>query len=111
MGRNCPHAVSRELDGRAEVLREIHRRGTPPGWAAGPAPAEAFDDPSGPFFEGMSIDDLLRPLHLDAKLFAMRPLPTSAVHDVMKNADVERDLARFDAHPEAVFAETKHVAA
>ncbi|MEM7746440.1 MAG: NAD(P)H-dependent oxidoreductase [Pseudomonadota bacterium] len=75
------------------------------------APAEAFDDPAEPFFEGMSVDDLLRPVHLNAKFFGMAPLPTFSAHDVMKNADVDRDLARFDAHLETVFAEADHVAA
>ena len=75
------------------------------------APAEAFDDPAEPFFEGMSVDDLLRPVHLNAKFFAMRPLPTFAAHDVMKAADVAGDLARFDAHLEAVFGRADHVAA
>ncbi|MEL6310858.1 MAG: NAD(P)H-dependent oxidoreductase [Pseudomonadota bacterium] len=75
------------------------------------APAEAFDEPSEPFFEGMSVDDLLRPVHLNAKFFGMAPLPNFAAHDVMKNAEIERDLARFDAHLETVFAGADHVAA
>ncbi len=75
------------------------------------APAEAFDDPAEPFFEGMSVDDLLRPVHLNARFFGMSPLPTFAAHDVMKNAEIERDLARFDAHLETVFAEADHVPA
>ena len=68
------------------------------------APAEAFDDPSEPFFEGASLDDLLRPVHLNAKFFGMSPLPTFGAFDVMKNPDVERDLQRFDAHLAEVFA-------
>lgn len=68
------------------------------------APAEAFDDPSEPFFEGASLDDLLRPLHLNARFFGMTPLPTFGAFDVMKNADVEGDLARFDAHLATVFS-------
>ena len=75
------------------------------------APSEAFDDPEEPFFEGMSVDDLLRPVHLNAKFFGMAPLPTFSSHDVMKNAEIEHDLARFDAHLETVFAEASHVAA
>ena len=67
------------------------------------APAEAFDDPSEPFFEGMSVDDLLAPMHLNAKFFAMTAMPTFTAHDVMKNADVESDFARFDAHLAAHF--------
>lgn len=62
------------------------------------APSEAFDDPSEPFFSGISLDDLLAPVHLNAKFFGMTPLPTFAAHDVMKNPDLEQDFARFDAH-------------
>lgn len=68
------------------------------------APAESFDDPAEPFFEGMSLDDLLRPLHLNAKFFGMSPLPSFAAFDVMKNPDIASDLARFDAHLQEVFA-------
>lgn len=76
------------------------------------APAESFNDPSEPFFEGLSLDDLLRPVHLNAKFFAMKPLPTFGAFDVMKNAEVEKDFARFDAHMKNVFsAEVDHVAA
>ena len=58
------------------------------------APQEAFDDPSEPFFQGDSVDDLLRPVHLNAKFFALTPLPTFAAFDVMKNPDIENDFAR-----------------
>ena len=76
------------------------------------APAEAFDDPAEPFFQGMSLDDLLRPVHLNARFFAMTPLPSFGAFDVMKNPDVEADLARFDAHLESLFPEhSNHVAA
>ena len=68
------------------------------------APAESLDDPSEPFFQGMSLDDLLRPVHLNAKFFAMEPLPTFGAFDVMKNAEVEKDFARFDAHLKDTFA-------
>ena len=68
------------------------------------APAESLDDPSEPFFVGMSLDDLLRPVHLNAKFFAMEPLPTFGAFDVMKNAEVEKDFGRFDAHLKTTFA-------
>lgn len=68
------------------------------------APAESFNDTSERFFEGMSLDDLLRPVHLNAKFFAMEPLPTFGAFDVMKNAEVEKDFARFDAQLKAIFA-------
>ena len=61
------------------------------------APAESFNDP-GEFFEGKSVDDLLFPMHMNFKFFGMRALPTFAAFDVMKNADVDKDLTRFEAH-------------
>ncbi|WP_170464378.1 NAD(P)H-dependent oxidoreductase [Ruegeria arenilitoris] len=75
------------------------------------APKEAFDDASEPFFAGGSVDDLLRPMHLNAKFFALQPLPTFAAFDVMKNPEIEADFARFDAHLKATFAEVEHVPA
>lgn len=67
------------------------------------APQEAFLDTSEPFFDGISLDDLLRPVHLNAKFFAMEPLPTFAAYDVMKNADVESDFERLDQHLNLIF--------
>jgi modulator of drug activity B len=75
------------------------------------APREAFDDPSELFFEGLSMDDLLRPVHLNAKFFGMTPLPSFGAFDVMKNPEIEADLARFDAHLAALFAGADNVAA
>lgn len=75
------------------------------------APREAFDNAAEPFFEGMSMDDLLRPMHLNAKFFGMKPLPSFGAFDVMKNPEVEADLALFDMHFETVFAEAGDVAA
>lgn len=67
------------------------------------APAEAFNDPSEPFFEGGSLDDLLRPVHLNARFFGLSPLPGFGAFDVMKNPDIDTDFARFDAHLRDVF--------
>lgn len=75
------------------------------------APREAFEDASAPFFRGGSVDDLLRPMHLNARFFDMTPLPTFAAFDVMKNPQIEADFARFDAHMGALFAEAENVAA
>lgn len=70
------------------------------------APREAFDNPSELFFQGGSVDDILRPMHLNAQFFDMTPLPTFAAFDVMRNPQIEADFVRFDAHLDAVFAET-----
>ncbi|WP_204115781.1 NAD(P)H-dependent oxidoreductase [Shimia biformata] len=75
------------------------------------APREAFDTPLEPFFQGASVDDLLRPIHLTARFLGMKPLPTFAAFDVMKNPEIEADFARFDAHLVQQFAEAQHVAA
>jgi len=75
------------------------------------APSQAFGDPSEPFFEGSSVDDLLRPMHLNAKFLAMTQLPSFAAFDVMKNPEIEEDFKRFDAHLDTVFAEVDHVPA
>ena len=75
------------------------------------APKEAFDDPAEAFFEGASLDDLLQPVHLNAKFFGMTPLPSFAAFDVMKNPQIGADLARFDAHLKTTFEEAAHVAA
>lgn len=66
------------------------------------APAESFDNPA-EFFDGKSVDDLLFPMHMNFKFFDMKPMDTFACFDVMKNADVESDLKRFEAHINANF--------
>ena len=61
------------------------------------APATAFNDPN-EFFAGKTVDDLMFPMHMNFQFFGMRPLPTFACFDVMKNADIEHDLKRFETH-------------
>ena len=61
------------------------------------APAESFADATD-FFEGKSVDDLVFPMHMNFKFFGMQGLPTFACYDVMKNADIESDFARFEKH-------------
>ena len=61
------------------------------------APEEAFNDEN-EFFNGKSIDDLLFPMHMNFKFFGIKPMETFACFDVMKNADVENDFKRFEAH-------------
>lgn len=61
------------------------------------APEEAFNDES-EFFDGKSVDDLMFPMHMNFKFFGMTPIETFACFDVMKNADVENDFKRFEAH-------------
>ncbi|MEM6508880.1 MAG: NAD(P)H-dependent oxidoreductase [Pseudomonadota bacterium] len=61
------------------------------------APAESFADATD-FFEGKSVDDLVFPMHMNFKFFGMQGLPTFACFDVMKNADIDSDFARFEKH-------------
>ncbi|WP_394224767.1 NAD(P)H-dependent oxidoreductase [Pseudoalteromonas spongiae] len=61
------------------------------------APEESFNDAT-EFFDGKSIDDLIFPMHMNFKFFGMKPMETFACFDVMKNADVENDFKRFEAH-------------
>ena len=67
------------------------------------APAEAFGNTNEPFFEGLTVDDLFRPMHLNFKFMGMKPLPTFAAHDLMKNPEMETDITRFKAHLAANF--------
>ena len=64
------------------------------------APEGAFENSEAEFFAGRSVDDLLWPMHLNMKFFGLRPLPTFSAHDVMKNPQVDVDLARFQVHLE-----------
>ncbi|PEN13302.1 flavodoxin [Longibacter salinarum] len=62
------------------------------------APRDAFDTSDAPFFDGRSVDDLLNPMHLNCAFFGMTKTPTFSAHDVMKNPDIETDIARFKTH-------------
>ncbi|RMJ05756.1 Modulator of drug activity B [Marinobacter litoralis] len=62
------------------------------------APKESFDDPNEYLFQGKSVDDLLFPMHMNFRFFAMEPLETFACYDVMKNPQVEDDFQRFSKH-------------
>ena len=67
------------------------------------APADSFENPEAPFFEGRSVDDLLWPMHLNMKFFGMEQMPTFSSHDVMKNPSIESDFVRFQDHLSAHF--------
>ena len=67
------------------------------------APKEAFNNSDEPFFNGLSEDDLFKPMHLNFKWFGFLALPTFMAYDVMKNPEIENDLHRFDVHLETIF--------
>lgn len=76
------------------------------------APRELFDDKNEFLFQGRSVDDLMTPMHMNARFFGLQRLPTFAAYDVMKNPEIENDFARFDAHLYEVFGkETNNAAA
>ena len=60
------------------------------------APKEAFNNPDEYLFQGKSVDDLLFPMHCNYRFFAMKPLPTFACFDVLKNPTIEDDFQRFE---------------
>ena len=62
------------------------------------APKEAFNNSDERFFDGISEDDLLLPMHLNFKWFGLDPLPTFMAYDVMKNPEIENDFKRFNNH-------------
>lgn len=68
------------------------------------APEESFNDENEYLFQGKSVDDLFFPMHMNFRFFGMSPMETFACYDVMKNADVENDLSRFEAHLEKHFS-------
>ncbi|MBB3698203.1 NAD(P)H-dependent oxidoreductase [Flammeovirga yaeyamensis] len=67
------------------------------------APKEAFNNKSETFFDGISEDDLLLPMHLNFKWFGLKPLKTFFSYDVMKNPEIDNDLARFEQHIQQEF--------
>ncbi|MEH0156648.1 NAD(P)H-dependent oxidoreductase [Limibacter armeniacum] len=64
------------------------------------APSEAFDNEDEYLFGGKGVDNLLFPQHMNFRFFGMKPLPTFACFDVMKNPDIENDFKRFREHLE-----------
>lgn len=62
------------------------------------APEDAFDDENQYLLQGKGVDDMMLPIHLNFRFFAMEALDTFACYDVMKNPDIENDLVRYRAH-------------
>lgn len=62
------------------------------------APEEAFRNPEETFFNGISEDELLNPMHLNFQWFGLKALPTFMSYDVMKNPQINQDFKRFDQH-------------
>lgn len=62
------------------------------------APEESFDASDEYLFQGKGVDDLMLHMHANFRFFGMSAMPTFSCFDVMKNANIEQDFARFEAH-------------
>ncbi|CNE47366.1 NAD(P)H-dependent oxidoreductase [Yersinia nurmii] len=67
------------------------------------APAEAFTDPN-QFFQGVGVDGVYLPVHKANQFLGMEPLPTFMCNDVIKQPDIEGDIARYRQHLSTLFA-------
>ena len=63
-------------------------------FTAGTAGALCYGDA---FFDCKPIDDLLFHMHMNFKFFGITSIPSFACYDVLKNADIAKDLQRFEA--------------
>ena len=66
------------------------------------APREAFIR-EGDFFEGVGVDALYMHFHKAHEFMGTTQLPTFVCYDVIKNPQVEQDLADYTAHLNEVF--------
>lgn len=67
------------------------------------APAQAFGDARQHLFEGKTVDDVFVTNTANYKFCGVEVLPAFSSHDVMKQADVEGDIARLRAHLQQIF--------
>lgn len=61
------------------------------------APQAAFDSPDD-FFEGKGVDAVYMPMHKAHQFLGMQALPTFLCADVMKQPNIEGDVARYREH-------------
>jgi modulator of drug activity B len=66
------------------------------------APQEAFGDAEQLLFHGKTVDDVFVSNTANYKFCGAEILPSFSSHDVMKQADVEGDIARLREHLETV---------
>jgi len=66
------------------------------------APREAFDDPRQTLFAGKSVDDVFVSNTANYKFCGAAILPAFSAHNVIKQADVEGDIARLRARLAAI---------
>ncbi|TWI54964.1 modulator of drug activity B [Pseudomonas duriflava] len=70
------------------------------------APKAAFDEP-GNFFEGKGVDGVYFPFHKSQQFIGLEALPTFLANDVIKEPNIERDVADYQAHLTKVFGQAK----
>ena len=68
------------------------------------APQEAFDDPD-QFFHGQGVDGLYMHFHKANEFLGMTRLPTFLCTDVIKNPNVEHNIACYRDHLATVFGQ------
>jgi modulator of drug activity B len=66
------------------------------------APLEAFTDKE-QFFHGVGVDGLYMHFHKANEFLGMAGLPTFICNDVIKQPDIDNDVARYRAHLDHVF--------
>lgn len=66
------------------------------------APEKAFTDPQ-EFFGGQGVDAVYLPFHKAQQFLGLSPLPTFMINDVIKDPQIETDLARYRAHLDKAF--------
>ncbi len=62
------------------------------------APIEAFGNVSETFFNGMSPDEMLNPIHLTFRFLGLTPVASFFSCDVMKNPTILEDFERYKEH-------------
>ena len=65
-------------------------------------PKEVFEE-NNSFFDGLTQDQTLIPLHKTYQYFGIQKLPTFSIFDVFKNPNVDSDIIDFKKHLEINF--------
>lgn len=67
------------------------------------APVEAFTDER-QFFEGKGVEAVYFPFHKANQFIGLSPLPTFMCNDVIKQPEIESDVARYREHLKKTFS-------
>lgn len=62
------------------------------------APIEAFGNVSETFFNGITPDQMLAPVHLTFRFIGLTPVSSFFCCDVMKNPTIPEDIERYKEH-------------